>query len=98
LRGVINYAPAQVTIDRSHEHAACRARLDKAYPIAADDADDRQQTKEGIPKKAIDEDGSGSGSESQNDAARFPAQATASPEGGSSYVCNAPGGGGGAVK
>jgi len=42
-------APAQITIDRSHEHAACRARLDKAYPIAAHDANDRQQTKKGIP-------------------------------------------------
>jgi len=42
-------APAQITIDRSHEHAACRARLDKAYPIAADDANDQQQTKTGIP-------------------------------------------------
>jgi len=42
-------APAQVTIDRSHDHAACRARLDKAYPIAAHDANDRQQPKKGIP-------------------------------------------------
>src|SRR6476619_7277021 len=89
----MGYAPAQVTIDRSHEHAACRAWLDEAYPLAAHDANDRQQAEEGIPQKAIDEDGGSSGSESQNDAAGFPAQTTASPEGRSPYVSAASGGG-----
>jgi hypothetical protein len=72
-------------------YAACRARLDEAYPIAAHDANDRRQTEEGIREKAIDEDGSGAGSESQNDAAGFPAQTTASPEGSSPCVSAAPG-------
>ena len=83
---VIGNAAAQVTIDRTHERAARRARLDKADSIATDDANHRRQTKDGITEKTINEDGSGSRRESKNYAARFPAQAAASPEGLSSYV------------
>jgi hypothetical protein len=51
-------APAQVTIDRPHERAASRARLDKAHSTAADRANDRRQTEDDTPKK-INKGGSG---------------------------------------
>jgi hypothetical protein len=73
----------QATIDGSHEYAACRARLDKAYSIAANDASAREQTnaKDGIPEETINAGRSGSRRQGENDAARFPAQAAASPKG-----------------
>jgi hypothetical protein len=61
-------APAQVTIDRPHERAASRARLDKAHSTAADRATDRRQTEDDTPKK-INKGGSGPRCDGQNYAA-----------------------------
>jgi hypothetical protein len=83
-------APAQGTIDRPHERAASRARLDKAHSTAADRANDRRQTEDDTPKK-INKGGSGPRCDGQNYAAQFPAQAAKGPEGRSSYLWDASG-------
>jgi hypothetical protein len=77
---VISDAPAQVTVDRSHEFAACRARLDKAYPVAADDANDRRKAEDSGTKKTINKGGSGPRRQGKNYAAQFTSEAATSPE------------------
>src|SRR5438874_3465842 len=54
-QSVIGNAPTQVTDDRTDERAACSARLENAYAIAADDAKRRQEAEYGRPEKTVDE-------------------------------------------
>jgi hypothetical protein len=55
-QSVIGDAPTQVTNDRPDERAACSARLENAYAIAADDAKRRQEAECDRPEKTVDAD------------------------------------------
>jgi hypothetical protein len=78
---LLDDAQTQTHICRPNEHAACRARLDRAYTIAADDADGRRAKEDAVPQKTANENGSGPGCEGTNNAPKFVTEAAAGPEG-----------------
>src|SRR5438874_6761609 len=80
-QSVTGNAPTQVTHDRPDERAACRAPLDCAHAIAADDANHRQEAEYARPEKTVDENRSASRRKSENFAAQFAAQAATGAEG-----------------
>jgi hypothetical protein len=80
-QSVIGNAPTQVTDDGPDERAACSARLENAYAIAADDAKRRQEAEYDRPEKTADADRSAPRRKSWNFAAQFAAQAATGAEG-----------------
>jgi hypothetical protein len=80
-QSVIGNAPTQVTDDGSDERAACGARIENAYAIAADDAKRRQEAEYDRPEKTVDENRSAPSRKSWNFAAQFAAQAATGAEG-----------------
>jgi hypothetical protein len=80
-QSVVGNDPTQVTNDRPDERAACSARLENAYAIAADDANRRQEAEYNHPERAVDADRSAPCRKSGNFAAQFAAQAARGAEG-----------------
>jgi hypothetical protein len=80
-QSVIGNAPTQVTDDGPDERAACSARIENAYAIAADDAKRRQEAEHDRPEKTVDENRSAPRRKSGNFAAQFAAQAATGAEG-----------------
>jgi hypothetical protein len=75
-----DHAQEQTNAYRPHEHATCWARRDHADTSVADDADGRKGNEGSATEKTTDQDGSGPGGESENNAPGIATEAAGCPK------------------